>query len=508
MKKLLAGFLIVALLCAGCAAPDSGTSTIVSGGGEVGLAFSQSSSSEDALDPEFPSAESQMPTSVASGTGSSSASKSLSQSQPQAVSSQAASQAASSQATASSVIPSSSTKSNNEASLASASTSAVKAASEAAETVGSTGLDEEVRAVWISYLELETLLKGVNKATFEKNIATVFDNMVAMKLNTAIVQVRPFADAIYPSDVYPWSYLCTGTEGKNPGYDPMQIMIDAAHNRGLRFEAWINPYRIRNSGYKQALSIDNPAQNWKNNNSGAVLECDGGLYYNPGVPGIRRMIVAGVQEIVDNYNVDGIHFDDYFYPSTDLSLDAATYKEQKSDFAGMSQADWRRENVNMLVREVYSTIKSADSRIMFGISPQGNMDNNYNVQFADVKKWVQNTGYVDYICPQIYWGFEHETAPFAKVADNWNAMITNKSVKLYVGLAAYKICTVDSGAGANGKFEWLNGEDLLSRMVVKSRKLSHYDGFVLYRYDSIFRPASKVESSVKVEKSNLKGILK
>ncbi len=354
--------------------------------------------------------------------------------------------------------------------------------------------------MWVSYLELNTLLKGKSQSTFTSNIRTVFDNVKKAGINTVFVQVRPFGDAMYPSDIFPWSYICTGTEGKNPGYDPLAIMVQEAHKRGLRIEAWINPYRIRAKGSSTPISADNPAKDLLASGSDAVIEFDGGVYYNPGSAEARDMITQGVVEIVRNYDVDSIHFDDYFYPTTNMSFDADTYNASGSS---LSQANWRRENVNILVRQVYKAIKAVDSSVRFGISPQGSMSNNYNTQYIDVAKWVSNSGYVDYIMPQVYYGFENSTLPFASTVKDWNALIKSSSVDLYVGLAPYKLGQTDSFAGS-GQNEWKSTTDILARMVKESRKYSNYQGFALYRYDSLFTSPT---SQAKTELNNLTAVL-
>lgn len=150
-------------------------------------------------------------------------------------------------------------------------------------------------------------------------------------------------------------------------------------------------------------------------------------------------------------------------------------------------------------------IKAEDEDIVFGISPQGNMDNNYNNQFIDVKEWLTEDGYIDYICPQIYFGFQNSACPYEETVEAWNDLIQN-DVKLYVGLAPYKIGLEDTFAG-NGKWEWANNDDLLARMVETAREEDHYQGFLLFRYDSVFKPQSDVKSDVKQELENLKDVL-
>ena len=359
---------------------------------------------------------------------------------------------------------------------------------------------QEVRAVWLSYLTLEPMVKNKTKSEFTANIDKAFANVVETGFNTVFVHVRPFGDALYDSSYYPWSYLLSGAEGKNPGYDPLKIMCELADSHGLRIEAWINPYRVRASG-SRVLAADNQAKKWIASGNDGALEWNGGVYYNPGSADARKLIVNGVKEIVKNYNVDGIHFDDYFYPTTDMEFDRATYQASGSS---KSQADWRRENVNILVREVYAAIKKLDASCIFGISPQGNMKNNYDAQFIDCAKWLSNKGYVDYICPQIYFGFENAGLPYAQTVDAWNRMIKVSGIDLYIGIAAYKLGQADQWAGA-GKNEWVGTKDILARMVKTARSASHYGGVAIYSYDSLYLTNT---AQVKAEKINLKKLFR
>lgn len=367
---------------------------------------------------------------------------------------------------------------------------------------------EEVRAIWLSYLDLKAMLltsgdQSVGEKQFTKNIETAFDNMQALGLNTVIAQVRPFSDALYESELFPWSYLAAGTEGKDPGFDPLEIMVEQAHARGMRLEAWINPYRVRNGANTREMSASNPANAMLK--TGDAIQYNGAITYNPASKKAQQLIVDGVKEIVENYDVDGIHFDDYFYPTTDMAFDKASYQSYRSAGGTLGQADWRRQNVNDLVKAVYAAIKEIDEDVVFGISPQGNMDNNYNNQFIDVEEWLTEDGYIDYICPQIYFGFQNSTCPYAETVKAWDQQITN-DVKLYVGLAPYKIGLEDTYAG-NGKWEWANNDDLLARMVETARESENYQGFSLFRYDSVFCPQSDVKNDVKQEVNNLKDVL-
>ena len=403
----------------------------------------------------------------------------------------------------------SSGKSSSSASSSGSSSSGSSSAgsSDSSSSGGSGGavVSGERRAAWITYLEYANILKGKSKSVFQANINAVFDNCIGQGLNTVILQVRPYGDALYDSDYFPWSSYASGTEGVSPGFDPLQVMVQSARARGLRVEAWINPYRIR-TGSSNALSDDNPAAKWLAEGSDCVVKTSSGIYYNPAREEVRQLVVNGVAELVRNYDIDAIHFDDYFYPNPDDSFDSAAYQEYLNAGGTLGRGDWRRENVNKLVRAVYSTIKGIDSSVELGISPQCNMSNNYNQQYIDVAKWLSNTGYVDYIAPQLYVGFENATAPYAQTVAQWNNMIKVSGIDLYVGLAAYKIGQTDTWAGS-GKSEWLNVTDMLKRQVEVSREQNHYQGFILYRYDSFANPASGVKSQVSQEMANLRAIL-
>ncbi len=361
----------------------------------------------------------------------------------------------------------------------------------------------EVRGVWISYLEFLNIAKGRTSGQFTSSISAMFDEAASYGLNTVFVQVRPFGDALYPSSIFPWSYVMSGTEGIDPGYDPLAIMVTAAHNRGLRIEAWVNPYRVRAESSTRALSAQNPAVRAVNSGDRLALTYKNGVFYNPASQDARDLITEGVVEILRNYAVDGIHFDDYFYPTTDTAFDAVDYAEYVNAGGRLALADWRRENVNKLLRQVNAAVSSYNA--VFGVSPQARMDVNYATQYADIRAWV-NEGIVDYLCPQIYFGFSHATQPFAARAEEWQSVIGGSGVDLYIGLAAYKCGITDNYAG-DGRNEWVSGSNVLAHMVSYSRGLNGYAGFVLYRYDSFFAPDLSLRTHMANERSNLSDLL-
>jgi uncharacterized lipoprotein YddW (UPF0748 family) len=367
---------------------------------------------------------------------------------------------------------------------------------------------DEVRSVWISFLEYARILTGKTEAQFTAHVREMFDNIAGLGLNTVVVQARPYGDAIYDSAYFPWSFTVTGYEGRNPGFDPLAIMVKEARARNLRIEAWVNPYRIRPADRKDALSADNPAKRWLDLGDGAVIVYNGVTSYNPASAKAQDLIVAGIVELVKNYDIDAVHIDDYFYPTTDKAFDSESYARYTSAGGGLGLEDWRRHNVETLIKKIYAAVKKADRRVLFGISPQSSIDNNYNAQYLDIEKIAASSGYADYICPQIYFGFDNKAQPFAETLERWSKLVTAPGVKLYVGLAAYKSGAEDAWAGDLGRREWMTNTDLLKRMTQSARRYSNYGGIVLFRYDFMFEPPESQAAAVMAEIANLKGILK
>lgn len=359
------------------------------------------------------------------------------------------------------------------------------------------------RAMWVSYLEWANL-DTASEAAFAASAALLMENCLSLGLNCVIVQVRSFGDAIYPSKIFPWSHMLMGTQGQNPGYDPLAILLREAHERGIVFEAWINPYRVRMTDQtpRGNLAADNPALT----HAGWAVEVDQGLYYNPALPEVQQMIVDGVVELLQNYDVDGIQFDDYFYPTTDASFDAESFAAMGN---GNSLDAWRRENVNTLVRNVYAAIKREKPDVVFGISPAGNNAHNYNLQYCDVKLWLATPGYVDYIMPQVYWGYGYTEQngstqfAFENIVKEWAQMPRDASVSLAFGLGAYRVGVGDGGQ--NDQSQWKSGENL-SKMVNTMATVQGAHGFALYRYDNLFH-AGEYDALAQQERQTLQAAI-
>lgn len=347
--------------------------------------------------------------------------------------------------------------------------------------------DEEMRGVWVSYMELsmENESSKTQKA-FEDKFTEIAQKCRESGFNTLIVQVRPFCDALYKSSYFPWSHILTGTQGENPQYDALQIMCDICKENNLKIHAWINPYRVSSNETPKKLSDNNPYIK----NSEIGIKTDNGIFLDPSNETAQQLISDGVKEIAENYDVDGIQFDDYFYPTEDESFDKKQYEayiEKYGKENSMSLDNWRMQNVNTLICKVYRTIKSVDSSVEFGISPQGNIGNNDGL-YADVKSWCICKGFADYICPQIYFSLENPALTFEDCLDSWTSLDFDENVKLYVGLGGYK-----AGNGEYDEETWLLSDSILADEYDILRNNKSVRGFMLYSYSCLEDDTAKKE---------------
>lgn len=347
--------------------------------------------------------------------------------------------------------------------------------------------DEEMRGVWVSYMELsmENESSKTQKA-FEDKFTEIAQKCRESGFNTLIVQVRPFCDALYKSSYFPWSHILTGTQGENPQYDALQIMCDICKENNLKIHAWINPYRVSSNETPKKLSGNNPYIK----NSEIGIKTDNGIFLDPSNETAQQLISDGVKEIAENYDVDGIQFDDYFYPTEDESFDKKQYEayiEKYGKENSMSLDNWRMQNVNTLICKVYRTIKSVDSSVEFGISPQGNIGNNDGL-YADVKSWCTCKGFADYICPQIYFSLENPVLTFEDCLNSWTSLDFDENVKLYVGLGGYK-----AGNGEYDEETWLLSDSILADEYDILRNNKSVRGFMLYSYNSLEDDTAKKE---------------
>ena len=360
---------------------------------------------------------------------------------------------------------------------------------------------EEKRAVFISYIELGNYLRGKDEETIKKTIDDMLDNVKNFDFNMVILQVRSFSDAIYPSSIFPSSRSVVNNEGDELPFDILKYFIKKAHQKDLELHAWINPYRISNDTDTSIISKENPAYKLLNTSSVKVID-NVGIYYNPASSKVESLILDGIEEIIKNYDVDGIHFDDYFYPKSN-DIDSTDYEKAYKDNNSLTLQEYRLNTISSLIRKTYKLIKSYDKSLVFGISPDGNIDNNYNSNYVDTRKFCTEEGYLDYIMPQVYYGFLNSTKPFEDTVKSWNNLITN-DIDLIPALAFYKTGNIDEFA-KEGVNEWVEYNNVIAREVMLSRELSNYSGFALFRYDSIF--GNNLTETSFLEKENLKNIL-
>lgn len=359
---------------------------------------------------------------------------------------------------------------------------------------------DETRSIFISYIELSKYINNNDVINSKKNIKKMINNTEKLGLNTIILQVRSMSDAIYKSSIYPCcSYIC-GSEDNKLNFDILKYFIKESKKKNIKVIAWINPYRVRSATSNVPITSNNPVYKYIGTD---VLYEKNGIYLNPAKNESINLIVDGVLEIVKNYDVDGILFDDYFYP--DLEVDINNYSEYQK---GNKDKDkdinsYRLDNVSRMVEKVHKTCKKYNKT--FGVSPDGNMENNYNRHFADVKKWGSSNKYVDYLMPQIYYGFYNETKSFNNVIHEWDDIIKCDDVKLMIALAFYKVGSFDKYANS-GSEEWILNNDIIKREIILSRNLKHYQGFSLFRYDYLFNSELKTTTTVK-EIENIKEIL-
>lgn len=360
-----------------------------------------------------------------------------------------------------------------------------------ASAAGNGGTQEEFRAMWVATVyRLDYPSQATtDPAVLKRDADQILQGCVDMGMNAVILQVRPSADALYPSEYYPWSKYLTGTQGTAPadGFDPLAYWVEQAHALGLELHAWINPFRITKSGQSEfdALTADHPAKvhpEW-------VVEYDGNYYFDPGLPEVREYIVQGAEELVRNYDLDGIHLDDYFYPGSGFN-DAATYAAYGAGFSDLG--DWRRDNVNQLVKTLGERLHTIDPELSYGISPSGVWADksslpegsnttggyeSYYASYADSRKWVKEE-WIDYICPQIYWYIGHKSMDYATIARWWADTVKGTGVSLYIGMADYQ-------AGNSDPTSPWYGITAIQKQLEFNDTLPEVTGEVHFRYQLI-----------------------
>lgn len=335
------------------------------------------------------------------------------------------------------------------------------------------GEKSELRGVWISTVYN---LDWPSQASYGKSVQQMeefrelLDELQELGMNAVFVQVRPAADALYPSQLVPWSKYLTGTQGLAPDYDPLSFMIEETHKRNMEFHAWFNPFRAAvdtNTEQLASSHIVKQQPDW-------IVNAGGKLYINPGIPQARRHIIDAIMEVVNHYNIDGVHLDDYFYPSNTEFADDQTFLTYNPDQIA-SKADWRRSNINAFVRDLGQAIDSAKPQVRFGISPFGVWRNQstdktgsdtkasltaYDSMYADVRTWIKE-GWIDYINPQLYWSLSFPAARYDKLVDWWVQEVKGTGVDLYIGHSPYKLGTKEAG--------WQSAQEIINQLEYNKR---------------------------------------
>ena len=329
----------------------------------------------------------------------------------------------------------------------------------------------EFRAVWIATVaNIDWPKSNIDAVEKQKaDFIEILDTYKKMNYNAVIVQIRSAGDAFYPTDLAPWSRYLTGKEGKAPSpyFDPLEWMITEAHARGFEFHAWLNPYRATMDSRTEIVSPNHDFYKhpeW-------MIKYGGKYYYNPALPEVQTHLVTVVNEVVRTYDIDAIHFDDYFYP---YRIKGEEFNDRVSFTkygGGLSLEDWRRSNVNNLVKCVSYSIKNIKPWVQFGISPFGVWRNksvdpkgseteagqtNYDDLYADPLAWMENN-WIDYLVPQLYWSLDHPKASYSKLLKWWSE--NSKNTAIYIGNGTYKINT-DSDKKWNNPYEIPNQIDI------------------------------------------------
>jgi uncharacterized lipoprotein YddW (UPF0748 family) len=356
---------------------------------------------------------------------------------------------------------------------------------------------QQLRAEWIaSVTNIDWPSRPGLPADQQKaELVRWYDEAVALGLNAVVVQIRPTADAFWPSKYEPWSQWLTGAQGQDPGYDPLKFAVDEAHKRNLEFHGWFNPFRVSMNTDVNALLPTHPARvhpDW-------VVAYGGKLYYNPGVPEVRKFTIDAIMDAVKRYDIDAVHFDDYFYPypvAGQTFDDTAAYAQYGG---GLPLADWRRKNIDSLISGLSSAIRSAKPWVQFGVSPFAVWRNaatdpagsptqagvqTYDDLYADTVKWVKEE-WLDYITPQVYWNIGFEVADYAKLVPWWSSVVSGTRVNLYIGHANHKVANPAQPAAwqdpaemsrqltFNQDYPQVKGDIYFSAAQVRANRLNH-----------------------------------
>lgn len=353
-------------------------------------------------------------------------------------------------------------------------------------------------AMWFTVNDYPDILLNKTEEEFTACIKERFSNAKALGINTVYVHARAFGDSYYKSELFSRGLFMS----PDADFDPLEIMIKTAHEMELSIHAWINPMRCQSEVQMQAMSDEFTLKKWysdKEKNGKYIVSVEDRYWLCPAYSEVRKFIAEGAAEIVRNYDVDGIHIDDYFYPTTSRDFDAEAFSESNMG----SLSEFRKEQCSLLVKEIYDAVKNENKDVLFGISPQGTIKGN-STQYADPEKWCSEEGYCDYIVPQVYFGLKNETAPFRETVSLWKDLVTNEDIELIIGICTYKMGREDIYAGS-GKMEWIEDHGVSS----KEARIAHEMGLgiALYSYNSTFCPENDIAEDMEKERSAFSVIL-
>lgn len=342
------------------------------------------------------------------------------------------------------------------------------------------------KSVWFTMMDFENALSGRSYEEFSDYISELFTKIKDTGFNTVYVHVRPYNDAYYQSEMFPLSAVCP-TE-----YDPFETILEKSHSLNLSVHAWINPMRCMTDEEMKNLDSKYKIKQWYDDSEKKgtyIVDVEGRWYLNPAYEEVREFICDGVDELLKKYSIDGIHIDDYFYPTQNEDFDKAAF--EKSDET--NPESWRTENINLMVQGIYKTIKEHNEKVLFGISPQGNIAINQSDLYADVTKWISEKGFCDYIVPQLYYGFKNESKPFKETFLEWKNLNTCEDVMLVAGVCMYKIGSEDKWAGS-GKNEWIDDKNIPSRQI--EFVFENDSSVAVYSIDSLFDSKNSEECTL------------
>ena len=372
------------------------------------------------------------------------------------------------------------------------------------DSFGQNAPERELRGVWVTtafnidWPSSSTLSTEEQKTEFIDLIEAHQKNGI----NAIFLQVRPAAEVFYESRYEPWSHWLTGLQGKapNPYYDPLKFMIEECHKRNIEFHAWINPFRaVSNIDRVKVVQdhIVNRKPEWFVTYGQDVRK----KYFNPGIPEARAYIVKMIMDIVHRYDIDGIHFDDYFYPVKEGGIDFPdnqAYYDYNPNY--LEKSDWRRENINDFIKTLHDSINNIKPQIKFGVGPSGVWRNknhdpegsntrglsSYDEQYADTRKWLRE-GWIDYVAPQIYWTIGYKAADYRELVDWWSRNVYGKH--LYIGQASHRI---------NETSDWRNPSAIPDQIRL-NRMYPEVKGSIFYSSSALLKNKNGIADSLRNE---------